>query len=308
MAKTVLLAVASGVASALLAGLHGVPSGIFLAFLAPLPLLIVGLGSGPGAAAVAVGCGLVLFAVFGGGLFAAGLYGGTHAIPSWLLVHQSLLRRPAPDGSVEWSSAGSVVSVLAVFGAIVICGYASIWSPGIEGNVREALGGMVGAMTQAQVDTPLARIADILVPLLFGSAGAMWVMVLTVNGVIAQGLLARGGNNVRPTPRWSRLTLPNWLSWLLIGTAALALVTGGDLGYLARNAFVVLATPYFFLGLAVVHDLCRRLSIPGIVLVVFYVLLIWLLAVVGPMVAGIGVLEHWVGIRRRFGAPDQESE
>jgi len=308
MAKTVMLAVASGLASALLAGLHGVPSGIFLAFLAPLPLLIVGLGSGSGAAAVAVGCGLVLFTLFGGGVFAAGVYGGTHGIPSWLMVQQSLQRRAAPDGGVEWSSPGSVLSVLAIFGALVACGAASFWAPGIEGNVREALNGMVGALAEANIETPLPRIADILVPLLFGTAGVMWVMVLVVNGVIAQGLLARGGNNLRPTPRWSSLTLPNWLSWVLVGTAALALVSDGDIGYLARNAVVILAAPYFFLGLAVVHDLCRRLSIPGLVLVVFYVSLIWLLMLVGPIVAGLGVLEQWAGVRRRFGAPDQESE
>jgi len=308
MAKTVMLAVASGVASALLAGLHGLPSGIFLAFLAPLPLLIVGLGSGLGAAAVAVGCGLVLFALFGGGLFAAGVYSGTHAIPSWLMVQQSLLRRPTQDGGIEWSSAGSVISTLAVFGAMVVCGIASFWSPGIEDNVRGAVAEMAGALAQAGIDMPLAQVADVLVPLLFGTAGAMWVMVLAVNGVIAQGLLTRGGNNLRPTPRWSSLTLPNWLSWLLVGTAVPALIFDGDLGYLARNAFVILVAPYFFLGLAVVHDLRRRLSLPGIVLLVFYVLLIWLLALIGPVVASVGVLEQWVGVRRRFGAPDQESE
>jgi hypothetical protein len=60
-----------------------------------------------------------------------------------------------------------------------------------------------------------------------------------------------------PTPNWSALTLPEWMSWPLVGTAVVALVSSGDVAYLAHNLVLIFAAPYFFLGLAVVHSLAR---------------------------------------------------
>ena len=61
---------------------------------------------------------------------------------------------------------------------------------------------------------------------------------------------------------------------------------------------MVFATPYFLLGLAVVHSLARRVSYTGPLLVVFYLVIVvslWATLVV----AGIGVVEQWYGLRGR---------
>ena len=62
---------------------------------------------------------------------------------------------------------------------------------------------------------------------------------------------------------------------------------------------MVLALPYFFLGLAVFHTLARRVSSTKALLVVFYLVIvisIWATLVV----AGIGVVEQWYGLRDRI--------
>ncbi|MCU0894410.1 MAG: YybS family protein, partial [Rhodospirillales bacterium] len=112
----------------------------------------------------------------------------------------------------------------------------------------------------------------------------------------------------RPTPEWSKLTVPDWFAWPLVGAAAISLVTGGDAQYLARNAAMILAVPYFFLGLTVVHALARRSAVKGLLLGVFYVVLVLFTLVAGAIVAGLGMIEQWVGLRERIASPPGRKE
>jgi hypothetical protein len=69
----------------------------------------------------------------------------------------------------------------------------------------------------------------------------------------------------------------------------------------------LLSTPFFLLGLAVIHTLSRRVSARGPVLFGVYFLLVivgWLSA----LVVLLGVLEQWISLRERFTAPDEDQE
>ena len=123
--------------------------------------------------------------------------------------------------------------------------------------------------------------------------------ILTAAESYAQGLLAKGKKNLRPSPRLRELMLPEWPSWALVGSAALALIGTGEIGYLGRNLFIVFAVPYFFLGLSVVHVLASSLRFPAMLLALVYLVTLatgWFALVIG----GIGILEQWVGLRRRI--------
>ncbi|HRK95387.1 MAG TPA: DUF2232 domain-containing protein, partial [Rhodospirillales bacterium] len=100
----------------------------------------------------------------------------------------------------------------------------------------------------------------------------------------------------------------DWLAWPLVGAAAVSLVTGGDVQYLARNVAMILATPYFFLGLTVVHAFARRSAAKPALLSGFYVILVVFTLVVGAIVAGLGMIEQWVGLRERIAAPVARKE
>ena len=74
--------------------------------------------------------------------------------------------------------------------------------------------------------------------------------------------------------------------------------------YTGRNLAMILAVPYFFLGLTVVHAWAHRVSFTGTALVVFYLMLvIWGWAAL--IVAGIGVIEQWSGLGRRIAGVDE---
>jgi len=290
-------------AAASVSALFGTSGGVVLAYLAPLPLLLVGLGLGSGATAIATATGILAVAVVGG-VPAAGVYGGMHAFPSWLIVHQMLRQKPA-GGVVPPRSVGSVLCWLAIVGGVIATVTAVVGrgEAGIEGSVRDLLAGAASMAAPNLADVDRDTFVGYLTPLFIGASGVTWMLMLVVNAVLAQAVLARKGWNLRPTPNWSALTLPEWMTWPLVGTAAVALVSSGDIEYLAHNLVLIFAAPYFFLGLAVVHSLARLAPRKGFVLTAFYVTLGLFLAFAGAAVVGLGVIEQWAGVRRRFVGP-----
>jgi len=128
---------------------------------------------------------------------------------------------------------------------------------------------------------------------------ASWLVMVVINGVLAQILAVRLGWNRRPSPALSELELPGWL-WPAIGAAALLAMLGDDgLGFLGRSLLIVLVVPYMFLGLAVIHAFARRWSHRRLALAVFYggiMLLGW------PLLAILllGFVEDWAHVRQRF--------
>ena len=126
--------------------------------------------------------------------------------------------------------------------------------------------------------------------------------MLVVNAGLAQSFLGARGRSRRPTPQWSAVRVPAWFDWVLAGAALAGLVASGDAAYLARNAVIILLTPYFFVGLAVVHVLARRAPMPGIVMGIFYFLLLLFFLFAAAAVAAIGLAEQWFGLRNRLPA------
>ena len=312
MLQTAIVAAGGGAVSALVAllALSGHPGGAVLGYLAPLPLLMVGLGLGAAALPLAAAMGIGLIAAFAG-LVTAGVHGGVHVLPSWLVVWIALTKTSVgANVSGGWHSVGAVLCWLAVFAAtMVLIGAVGVWGS-VEDSVREVLSSALAiaasTLDLGDRDQMAARIA----PFFLGAMGVMWVTMIAVNGVLAQSLLVRAGRNVRPPPQWTRLSLPGWISFPLVAAALIGLVGDGDLRYVARNLVLVFLVPYFFVGLAVIHGLARAMPAPHLLLAGFYVILGFAFPGVGAAVAALGVIEEWVGVRRRIAAapPGQGNE
>ena len=132
-------------------------------------------------------------------------------------------------------------------------------------------------------------------------------MLLAVNGILAQGVLGRYGRALRPAPDIADLILPGWLPLVLAGAAAVAFLGAGDLGFLSLSLTLVLALPFFFAGLAVVHTLCRRAKARVALLVAFYIVLV-LFSWLALLVVGLGLIDQWAGFRQRLHAPGGKQE
>ncbi len=297
-----LIAIGGGGLSAVasLAGQFGLPGAILVACLAPLPLLAVGLAFGPKAAAIAAGVGILLSLAVAG-VAAASVYAGLHALPSALIVDRALAgdRSDRADGA---RAAGVALASLAVFAALVAGSFALIGrgEAGVEVAVRGFLdGGLATTMSGLPADAR-QRFIETAAPMFVGLSGVSWQLLIVGNALLAQRIVSGRGQALRQTPAWATLSLPDWLAWPLVGAAAISLVTSGDAQYLARNVAMVLATPYFFLGLTVVHALARRSAAKPLLLAGFYVILVVFTLVAGAIVAGLGMIEQWVGLRERI--------
>lgn len=311
MGKATFVAVGSGglSAAAALAIFTGSPLGVILVYLAPLPLLLVGLSLGSGVLAIAAATGIVLTLVFGG-FAAAGLYGGMHVIPAWLMVQQALtVRSDYPDG---YAPAGRLVVSLALFVAFVMAVTAlagSSQSNGLEEQIRQTLMMVMTSVAPTLSEADRTTLVGEILPLFLGFAFLTWYGMILGNVVLAQRLLQWRGLAQRSTPVLSEIRLPDWYDWVVVAVAAVALVAEGDAAYIAHNTALVLLAPYFLVGLAVVHVGARATRAVNVVLTLFYVVLFVFSVAAGAAVMIIGILEQWIGLRQRLAArADRRSE
>jgi hypothetical protein len=142
------------------------------------------------------------------------------------------------------------------------------------------------------------EVADALALVVPGIVAASWMVMAVINATLAQGLLARFKLNWRPAPDLAALDLPMWIPIALAVAATLTML--GDVArFFGINAIVTLMVPFCLAGLGVVHALTRRLSNSRVILVIFYVLaglFGWPLLVA----TALGLVEPWLGLRRRF--------
>jgi Predicted membrane protein (DUF2232) len=302
MPQTLGLAVLAGlVSSALfLCLLTGVPGMVLFAYLVQLPLMFAGLAMGLTASMVAVAGALLINGVIAGAV-ATAIYAVVQALPALIVVRQALLSR-RQDEAIEWYPPGLLLAQLTCLAAIGI-GLAFLLLAdhpgGLQGAIGEFLRSALVELGAIDVEVVPAPELGPWIAMFPGLMATSWLIMIVLNGLLAQALAVRLGWNRRPSPDLTTLELPSWL-WPALGVAGLvALVGDQGWGFLGRSLLIVLVVPYVFLGLAVIHTLVRRWSHPSWLLAAVYgalVVLGW------PVLAVLllGFVEDWAHLRRRF--------
>jgi uncharacterized protein YybS (DUF2232 family) len=315
MTRALLMFIGGGVLSALLylSVVTGGMGALILAYLAPLPLLMVGLGAGLRPFAIAATSAVAVVGLFGGALFGL-TYAMANGVLVAVIVRQALLARSGPDGNLEWYPPGLLLVILSGMGlaGLLAAALLTLGDPGgLEGSVRRflAMGFGDAAAGTGDAESGVTQVLDSFAQVFPGMVVVSWLTMAIVNAALAQGVLMRFGRNLRPAMRVAEVELPHWTPMPLAVAGILMLVGGdGQVSYLALNVAIVLLVPFFFAGLAVVHAFAGGRQARTLLLVVFYFFLLvsgWPIA----LVIGLGVIEQWAGLRRRFArtGPDQES-
>lgn len=314
LAAPLAAAIGVGVVSAMfyLSVLFGGVGALILGYLAPLPLFLAGLWLGSTAAIIAGAAGTVAVLAVSSSLLVALAYLVTGAFPVILVVRQALLARTAASGSIEWYPPGRLLMGLVGMGLAALLGAAvlTLDQPGgLEGAVRETLARMADQIfaTQGQQapDPQDFWMAEVLP----GLAVISWLTMTIVNAALAQGALMRFNRNRRPPMRLVDLELPAWLAPAFLGAVLVGAAAPDPVSFLAVNTALVLALPFAFVGLSVVHAAARGRSAKVPVLIGFYMFL-FLFGWPIVLMVGLGMIEQWIGLRRRFrtAGPDQEDE
>ncbi|WP_341910788.1 DUF2232 domain-containing protein [Ferrovibrio terrae] len=293
------------------------PLGILLGYLAPLPLFFAGMTHGLTAVGIAGVVGALISAL--NGLLAGGVYLVTFAAPVALVVRQALLARPAAEASstaeisndLEWYPVGRLVLWLAGW-ALGLFGMALLLTAdregGLPGMLQPLLVQFLSAMPQGSAEADLPAVAKRLATLMPAVFGVSWLVMMTINGTLAQGIAVMLKQNRRPTPVYRALTLSRLLAVSLVVALIAAFMLPGDAGFVGGTVAAILAFPFFLQGLAVVHGLATRVALPGLVLAAFYAVLVVAGALVGVLVVILGFIEEWAGFRRRFAGAGASQE
>jgi hypothetical protein len=297
---TAAIAVACGaVAACLYLGIIlGSSGALILVYMTQLPLFVAGLWLGTAAAAMAGAAGTVVL-LLANDLLGAAIFAALNAGPVTLLVRQALLARQLADGSYAWYPPGLLTAWLTgiALGGIALAMLLLGGPDGLHTTLRDMVAGVLDRIAGKPVPNR-DQVAEGLAMIIPGVVAASWMVTTVVNGALAQGLLARFGANWRPSPHMAALALPIWLTVALAAAAALSLFPGG-LRFVGLNMTMALVVAFCLGGLAVLHAAARRLSQPTMALVFFYTVA----ALFGwpfVIVAVLGLLESWLGLRRRL--------
>lgn len=319
MTRSLIFGSLAGIASAVLVLTAASGSlGILLGYLAPLPLFFAGLTHGVTAVGIAGAVGTLVSGF--NGLLAGSVYLATFAAPVALVVRQALLARPATEASagadvsdgLEWYPVGRLVLWLAGW-SLGLFGVALLLTADREGGLPELLQPLLtqflSVMQQdagqgADLEAMAKRLA-LLMPAVFGVS---WLVMMTINGTLAQGMAVLLKQNRRPTPVYRAFTLSRPLAVALVAAIVAAAVLPGDVAFIGGTVAAILAFPFFLQGLAVVHGLAAKAALPGLVLAAFYAALVVAGALVGILVVILGFIEEWAGFRRRFAGAGASQE
>ena len=277
----------------------GSPSAILLAYFAQLPLAAIGLAFGLTQTAVAVAFAAIIVALFSPGVGALSLFIFLSALPVLIIVHFALQNRSVENGNVAWYPIGQILvwlTLLAILAFIVA--YAVFME--VDGGVRGAIDNYLKSITVnlAQADRAAVDAMTTTMTYLFPAiASASWTMMNVINGVLAQRFVTASNRNIRPRPVYSEIEIPTWPAGICLLGAIFAFF-GGELGFLGFNIMLIAGTPFFFIGLAVLHNISsawpgRFIWLSGIYL--FLTLALWPAAVI----AAFGVLEFRLRLRDR---------
>jgi Predicted membrane protein (DUF2232) len=280
--------------------LTGSLGAVIFAYLAQLPLFLVGLWLGAGAAALAAAVAVAVLVVISGFVFALA-YVAANALPAVVITWLAQHNRRTADGHVEWLPAGLLVAWLVGLTAaafLIICLALSGPAGGAEGLVRRFIEAGLQALTAQELDPEIVSATAAALARFFpGVAAASWMAMTIANGVLAQGLLARFGCNLRPSPKMAEIDLPSWLRPAL-AIAALGAFFPGTAGFLGGNLVVIFVVAFALAGLGVIHALVASLSSRGLLLGATYALLFlfgWPIVIA----ALLGLAEPWLNLRRR---------
>jgi stage V sporulation protein SpoVS len=279
-----------------------------LAYFAQAPIVATGLALGFMPAAVAAAIAAVLVALGSPGVGALSFFVLTSALPVLIIVYfaiQNRIRdREGEDGSVEWYPVGRLLGWLTVL-ALVAFVAAYLVFLGAENGVRGAtetyLRNVLGALRNVQADAAAVdQLITTMAAIFPAVAAASWLLMIVVNGVMAQKFLTASGKNLRPIPAYSEIEVPIWPAAAVI-FGALVAIFGGNAGFFGINVMLIGTIPFFFIGLAVLHSISaawpgRLFLLVGAYL--FLVLLVWPAAII----ALLGLIEHWVRLRERMHA------
>ncbi|MFO1153999.1 MAG: DUF2232 domain-containing protein [Rhodospirillales bacterium] len=310
MGKTALIVIGGGLLAASMANAaFSGTLGVFVAYFASLPLFLVGLSLGANALGLAAAWGIVICAL-SGGLAGAAVFTALNALPSWLVTRLATRHAMIASGHRGWPPIGRVLALLTCLVAFTMTAVGVMTAGGddLDVAVRTHLTEVFAASLSSLDDAARGDLVATVAPLFLGFSAAIWLLMIALNGVLAENLLAGRGQALRPRPTWSALALPEWFAWPLVAAAVVGLLASGDAAFLGRNIVLVFGAAYLLQGLAAIHTMLSGRRAKRQMLALLYLMLGMFFIFAAPVIAGVGMVDQWAGLRPSPPEPPQLKE
>ena len=303
MRNDALIAIAGGLLSAFLSlsFLGGSATGIMFAYFTSLPLFLIGFSLGIKPLTYSASAGIIIIGVFAGWI-ATSIYALIYFLPTWLITLFITSETYNNQTSTNNTSLlGRPLTLLALLGSVfIILGALSTGPTKLQEVVELALTNVFKKMMPVLDVTLRQNLIDDVTPHFLGAFGSSWLIMLIINAIIAQSLLVQFKKNLKPSPSYRNLDLPEWASWPLVTVASITLIGSyfglKEIEFIGRNILIIVAIPYFFLGLAVVHTLANQTNFKFIYIsLMYFVVLVSGWAAI--VISAVGITEHWFQIR-----------
>ncbi|MDD2736318.1 MAG: YybS family protein [Desulfuromonadaceae bacterium] len=276
------------------------PLGIFSGILAPFPAAYNRLIHGRlSALIVLLGSTAIISALFG--IFAGCLYLGMCGMIS-LLMPELLMRGIGGSRVLFWTTAANLLMYaigIAVYSSVSGINLQQLISAEISGSLQQAVtlyekGGVTGE--DLEFIKHSMTVASDLLKRLFPALITVMLVVIAGGNML---LVKKSTANTSVTLNIDDFTTfknPDLLVWLLIACGFTLLLPLSPITTPALNILLIITMLYFFQGMAVVSAMIKKYSVPTLLRIFLYAMLIvqpYLLA----LVAGIGIFDLWVDFR-----------
>ena len=247
--------------------------GIISVFFAPLPLFLITLSKGARAGLYSALIATAFFTLtlsLQNGLSFVVLIGG----PVVYMGYKALLSRTDDNDERHFYPLGLLASTMTMV-AFAIFGIAYVFMLGeVPGGIEGALASLTtnpefqkfnnaltlqsshGSLMTADQRILLLQAILSLAP---GMLLISWCIMMVINSAIAQGLLARFGKNLRPSPAFHKpVNLPVWCIRTFLGALVISLFLDFGFGFIFKNVFLISIVPFLIKGIAIVHGFIRK--------------------------------------------------
>lgn len=276
------------------------PLGVFSGILAPFPGAYNRVVHGRGASLIVIlGTTAAVTALFG--IFAGGLYLGMCAMISFFMP-ELLLRGIGAGRTLFWTTAANLLvfgTVFIVYSTVSGINLQQLISAEISGSLKQAVaiyekGGVTGEELEL-LKRSMATAAELLQRLYPMLVTALFIAIAGCNLILVKKTTAKTAVNLA-IGDFSTFRNPDLLVWGLIASGFLLLLPPSPVSTPALNLLLIIALLYFLQGMAVITALITKHSVPALVRILLYTMLIiqpYLLA----LVAAIGLFDLWVDFR-----------
>jgi len=313
MLQMVLVGLGAGAAAALLYAsvASGTAPSLFLAHLAPLPILIVGLGWSHLAGLIAALCAAAALGTaveFRTSLdFAVGM-----GAPAWWLGYLALLARPVSNGAkerLEWYPAGRLLLWCAFLGSATaaisfMVTFGTEWQT-LKTEVRKIAEEIAQLQAQASRNPDVAsrlESAEVIDALAAAFPGAVAAAATVINAFtlwLAGRIVHVSGRLRRPWPDLPTMRLPLFAPAML-AASLIGVWLPEFLGLIATSFATSLITVFAIIGLAVMHAITRGIASRPLMLGALYISIVPLVGLPLLLAALLGLADSILNIRARI--------